>query len=268
VPCFVKAIRLISAQDPELGEQIRYTVGLVCGHLKSARFAELLAWQVGISPSRLAAVDFRVKCEEGGANNYKFSARAKNETAWRSIRSSMLYGGNWGQAFFQLPACEFCDDIFAETADIAFGDAWIPKYTLDWRGNNILVCRNPDIRALLDSGVACASICLEPLSEEDAASSQAGNLRHRWDGLSVRLLDALHRGDRVPHKRIQPGERRVSFLRKCIIRIRRQSAIQSHRAYAEARLANNLSIFTRRMEFYTSLLRYAQAAMRVLHLCD
>src|SRR3546814_20201860 len=38
VPCFVKAISLLMRQDARLAEQIRFRVGLVCGHLKSAAF--------------------------------------------------------------------------------------------------------------------------------------------------------------------------------------------------------------------------------------
>src|SRR5690625_1411219 len=34
VPCFIKAIRLLAASDPVLEARIRFTVGLVCGHLK------------------------------------------------------------------------------------------------------------------------------------------------------------------------------------------------------------------------------------------
>ena len=40
-----------------------------------------------------------------------------------------LADGDWGAGFFQNPACDWCDDVVAETADIAFGDAWVEPYS-------------------------------------------------------------------------------------------------------------------------------------------
>lgn len=43
VPCFITAGRHLARNDEELGSQLAFYVGLVCGHLKSSAFAELLA---------------------------------------------------------------------------------------------------------------------------------------------------------------------------------------------------------------------------------
>src|SRR5690606_38702641 len=43
--------------------------------------------------------------------------------------------GDWGAGFLQNPACDFCDDVVAETADIAFGDAWVEPYASDGPGH-------------------------------------------------------------------------------------------------------------------------------------
>ena len=37
------------------------------------------------------------------------------------------------------PACEFCDDVVGETADMSVGDAWLPGYVSDWRGTSVVV---------------------------------------------------------------------------------------------------------------------------------
>ena len=52
VPCFLRAARLLAEEDPVLGGQFAYFLGLVCGHLKSQAFAESLAWQAGRRPGR------------------------------------------------------------------------------------------------------------------------------------------------------------------------------------------------------------------------
>jgi coenzyme F420-reducing hydrogenase beta subunit len=44
IPCLIKAVQLLCRADPILRERIRFTLGLFCGHMKSARFLESLAW--------------------------------------------------------------------------------------------------------------------------------------------------------------------------------------------------------------------------------
>jgi coenzyme F420 hydrogenase subunit beta len=46
VPCFIKAVRLLMQNNEILNERIAFCISLVCGHLKSTRFAELMATQM------------------------------------------------------------------------------------------------------------------------------------------------------------------------------------------------------------------------------
>ncbi|MEG6508893.1 Coenzyme F420 hydrogenase/dehydrogenase, beta subunit C-terminal domain [Methyloligella sp. 2.7D] len=243
VPCFIKAARLLAKSDPVLSEQLGYFLGLVCGHLKSSGFAELMAWQVGVSPDELARVDFRHKVPDQPANRYEFGALRRGSSDWRYATSLTMLGGNWGHALFQLRACDFCDDIFAETADVCFGDAWVDRFAKDWRGTNIVVCRNPELQAIFEEGLRSSEIVFEPLAMADLLASQGGNFRHRHLGLSVRLKNALRRGEHVPRKRIAPGSLRVSMLRKRIIRIRERLAMRSHDAFRQAKQRGDLAIF-------------------------
>ena len=48
VPCFIKAIHLLRADRPgRCGERVTHTLGLFCGHMKSAAMVESFAWQLG-----------------------------------------------------------------------------------------------------------------------------------------------------------------------------------------------------------------------------
>ena len=125
VPCFIKATRLVAEQDPLVKERIVFHVGLVCGHMKSHFFGESMAWQLGIAPNELANVDFRVKRAGRTSSDYDFGALRVGDQDWLYSPTRNLLGGSWGHGAFQPEACNFCDDIFAETADVAFGDAWI-----------------------------------------------------------------------------------------------------------------------------------------------
>jgi coenzyme F420-reducing hydrogenase beta subunit len=257
VPCFIKSMRLLMRADKDLQAQIPFLVGLVCGHLKSGAFAEAMAYQLGVAPPEIGQVDFRVKNPDAAANAYDFGVRRSGSDAWKTALSREMMGGNWGHALFQLKACDFCDDIFAEVADICFGDAWLPEYEHDWRGTNLVVTRFGELQAMLEAGAKSGEITLEAIGPDAVAQSQEGNFRHRWDGLSVRLQDALARGEKVPMKRIAPGSRKISLVRRGLVRLRQEMAAQSHLHYLEAKAAGDMDAFFSQMQ------RYARAMERL-----
>ena len=203
-PCFLKALRLLMRHSAVHREKIAYTVGLVCGHLKSRTYAELLAWQMGVAPDDLEAIDFRVKIPGKAAKEKGVACKARSSgttTAPRTVQT--LYGTNYGLNVFAYGACEMCDDVLAETADVSVGDAWLPQYS--GAGTSLVVVRHPEIAGIIRDGIASGALALDPISAEEAAASQAGGLRQRRDGLSFRLalLDRL--GVRHPKKRVAAG---------------------------------------------------------------
>src|SRR3546814_3374610 len=77
-------------------------------------------------------VEFRLKNPARPANWYTAQLSLKDGNSlskdwWH------LVDGDWGAGFFQNSACNFCDDVVAETADISFGDAWLEPYSSDGR---------------------------------------------------------------------------------------------------------------------------------------
>jgi coenzyme F420 hydrogenase subunit beta len=234
VPCFIKAARLLCLQDPALNDSIRFFVGLVCGHLKSPFFAESLAWQVGIPPNELEAVDFRMKNEKRNATDYDFGALRRGDDDFTQQRTKSLVGGNWGHGAFQPEACNFCDDIFAETADVVFGDAWLLKYMKDWRGTNVVITRNSEIDRIFDEGRQAGVIDTDEISLDSAAETQSGGFRHRRDGMALRLADDIKAGLSVPRKRVKPSQD-MPRKRAALVRQRRRMSRISLEAFAEAR---------------------------------
>ncbi len=255
VPCFVKAVRLLCRYDAVLKEQIVFNFALICGHLKTPAFAELLAWQLGVAPATLNRFDFRVKDPQLPASKYSVAAWADQDPQAKSGPAYKLYGSNWGHAFFQLKACDACDDVMGELGDVTFGDAWLPEYEQDWRGTNIVICRSSQLQAILEQGVKAGSIYLESILVKDAVKSQEGNYRHRWDGLSLRAEDAKRKGTWFPRKRIAPGSRHVDFFRKRVVRLRAAMAEKSHGAFLAAKEKNDLSIFFAAMQPLTHQMR-------------
>lgn len=254
VPCFVRAARLVCEEDERIGSQIKFFLGLVCGHLKSAWFAESLAWQTGVSPTELESVDFRVKSPDKAANDYDFGARARGTEELMTKPTRSLVGGNWGHGMFQLDACNYCDDIFAETADVVFGDAWLPEFQSDPRGTNVIVSRNSTIDRLLTEGRQSGEISFENIEPERASASQGGNIRHRRVGLAIRLQDDIDEGISTPVKRVKPGTDGIDSRRIAIVRYRRYMTKQSFIAFQNAKAKSDISVFVNSMK--PLILRY------------
>ena len=155
-----------------------------------------------------------------------------------------LVGGNWGHSAFQPEACNFCDDVVGETADISFGDAWLPQFASDPRGTNIVISRNLEIDDVFNDAHRRQEIEIFEASPEDAVASQAGGFRHRRDGLSVRLADDLAAGLSVPRKRVAAiVDGTLSGRRVALFRQRRRMAESSHAAFAAARAEKDLDIY-------------------------
>ncbi|MCJ1706814.1 Coenzyme F420 hydrogenase/dehydrogenase, beta subunit C-terminal domain [Microbacterium sp. VKM Ac-2923] len=243
IPCAVKALRHVTEQDSTLRDQIAFCLGIVCGHLKTMAYPESFAWQLGIAPDELETVDFRIKDPSLTSRQYKFGARAKGSDRFEEAQTLSLVGGSWGHAVFQLNACNYCDDVFAETADVVFGDAWLSKYEIDWRGTNVVVTRNEVIDEILRAGAQVGQITLEELDPDSVAKTQAGNYRHRRDGLAVRLADDDADGSWRPDKRVKPGYDHVSEERVGLIRNRRNLSEVSQTAFADAKEARDLNVY-------------------------
>ena len=239
LPCFIKSIRLLQAQDPIIAERVKYCVGLVCGHLKSARYAESLAWQMGIAPPDLKAIDFRVKDPSQPANRY--STYARGTSGEKVVPTNQLFGADWGAGAFKYKACDFCDDVFAETADVVLGDAWLPEYVQDSDGTNVVVTRSDDLQRLIINARSEGRLKLDDLSVEKAAQSQDAGLRHRKVAIGYRLYREKSKGNWVPIKRTNssPSLRpRYEMKRQ---RLRSQLRDLSHQLFLKAKQNNDLA---------------------------
>ncbi|HEY6916333.1 MAG TPA: Coenzyme F420 hydrogenase/dehydrogenase, beta subunit C-terminal domain [Allosphingosinicella sp.] len=225
VPCFIKAINLLRARDPVLRERIRYTLGLFCGHMKSARMIDSFAWQLDTDPSDVRAVDYRLKNPGRPANWYTAHLTLKGgEKRWRDWWH--LVDGDWGAGFFQNSACNYCDDVVAETADIAFGDAWVEPYSSDGRGTNVVIVRSPELLDLVQAGMAGGRLNLQPVDSAFIVETQAAGFRHRREGLAWRL--ARHRPLGIG-KRVAPGSSGLPLRRRLIYSARKRISAWSHK---------------------------------------
>ena len=231
IPCFIKAIRLLRGADPILRHRITHTLGLFCGHMKSAAMVESFAWQMRSELSNVRALDYRKKDPGRPANWYR--ARLQHRDGSSAERDWWhLADGDWGAGFFQNPACNWCDDVTAETADISFGDAWVEPYASDGRGTNVVVIRSPELKDMIEGARAAGRLRLEPVGAEFVIETQAAGLRHRREGLAYRLT--WRRRGILPVKRVAPSAR-LRLRRKLVYRMRYSIARWSHPMFRLAR---------------------------------
>lgn len=238
VPCFIKAIRLSQLQQPVLQERIRFCIGLTCGHLKSTRFAESLAWEQGVEPHDLSSIDFRVKSDER-SDRYNVSVTGSDGET-RTAPTTDLSVTDWGMGFFKYKACDYCDDVLGETADISFGDAWLPEFTADPQGDNIVVARSTAAREVLNRNRK--DLQITDISAERVARSQDAGLRHRREGLSYRLARDIENGRPVPRKRVEPSAD-IPEKRRRIYDIRSEMIDEGDRAYEKAQATGSFQDF-------------------------
>ncbi len=232
VPCFVKAVNLLRAEDSVIAERVTHLLGLFCGHMKSATFVDSFAWQLGAPPKQVRAVEYRRKDAGRPANWYTAQLTlADGEVRARDWWN--LADGDWGAGFFQASACNWCDDVVAETADVAFGDAWVEPYASDGRGTNVAIVRSPALRDLLAAAVADGRLALDGVDADFIANTQAAGLRQRREGLAYRLTWA--RRGLTPRKRVAPSANGLRWRRKLIYRARFAISAGSHRLARMAR---------------------------------
>lgn len=242
IPCFIKAVRLLQQNNPVFRERIKFTLGLFCGHMKSARFIESFAWQMKVPVDQIAKVEFRYKDPGRPANWYNAMLTLKDGTVvnrdwWH------LADGDWGAGFFMNHACNFCDDVTAETADVSFGDAWVEPYSSDGKGTNVVVVRSKIVEQLISDAIHEGRLQLDEVDGKFVEQSQAAGFRQRREGLAYRLTWATKKIK--PVKRVAPDFLSPAKQRKIIYRLRYYISKWSHRMFRFARQLNAPKIYIR-----------------------
>lgn len=246
LPCFIKSVRLLQLEDKLLSERIKFCIGLVCGHLKSSRYAESLAWQMDVEPSKLVKIDFRVKNHTDRADNYSTSVVDSNGDTHTKLTKS-FFGTDWGIGSFKYKACDFCDDVFAETADLVLGDAWLPEYIQDGSGTNIVITRNSKLLKILNDAMAEDRIKMDLIELSKVIKSQDAGLRHRRSSLPYRALKEREFSNWVPIKRFSSPVISISKNDQIKQDYRSKLRSNSHASFENARRNSNINFYINNM---------------------
>ena len=224
VACFIKSIRLAQYYHPELKEKIKFLVGIICGGIKSSFFAEYLASKTGIKKDDFMKPQFRIKDHQSTASDYSFESTKISTDETKQIKMRSV-GDMWGTGLFKANACDFCDDVTTELADISVGDAWIQPYVKDGKGTSVVVTRSKAADLLIKKAILKSKIQLESLLLNKFLDSQKGSFNHRQKALSFRIKNEEMKGNITPPKRFI--EEKISFPEKIVQSLRRRSRAKS-----------------------------------------
>jgi len=249
IPSFIMAIRLLAENDETIRERIKFTIGLICGHQKSSKVAEAFGWQVGFKPGDLRHIDFRAKFPGRNSSNYGVKMDGLINGERKSIIKPIaeLIGDNWGEGYFKVRASDFTDDVMNETADITLGDAWLPEYTNDSLGNNVIIIRNPEIDILVKDAMKNGKLKMDVVDKDVIIKSQAAHYRHTRDELSYRLYKKDKSKEWRPQKRVQASNN-LPYFRKIIQHLREEISMRSHTIYKEAIELDDFEYFRKEIQ--------------------
>lgn len=206
--CFIKAIRLLQYYHPHLKEKIVFCIGIICGGQKSKYYADFLAASAG-APIGYCKPNFRIKDYKSSASDYSFGCKSiKSEEYEVKMRT---LGDMWGTGLFKNNACDFCDDVTTELADISLGDAWLQPYTKDGRGTNVIVTRSKMADDLVKEGIEQNKLKVEELALTEFLKSQQGSFNHRHIGLKYRVKKAKQKNIPIPPKRFNTSKITLDF---------------------------------------------------------
>lgn len=255
LPCQIKAFRKIALQVPEAGEKLKYTISVFCGHQKSRHYADYLAMHAGVDPDSMVTIDFRKKRDGFPAGMYGFEITCRDGAVIRKKEGVTrdVFASSWSNNLFMNPACEFCDDLLGETADMSVGDAWLPGYSTDSRGTSIVVARHSALTDIMDHGRESGELFLEETTAETVYRSQESGFRQRREALSYRLALAAKKGRSVPKKRCEPSLTSITSLDRIQQRLRIKLREKSNGIFRRSGTDRDLATFRRKLRILHAL---------------
>lgn len=260
LPCTLKGVALAMAKLPRLRSSIRFTLGLVCGHLPNFFYTEYLTTLSSGVSKPAKKVHYRIKQSASRANNFCFQSQTENGSG-KKLPFHGAVGVVYTSRMFQLNACNYCDDLFAEVADASFMDAWLPEYMGDPNGHSIITVRNPELIKLVEQGITDDSCTLHPLPVEKVFASQES----QWLGKSERLRGQIVLAEKEGRK--LPPLRQVGNLTdyyRWLVTISAENWLQTNSKNQWQSMKDRPEIFIRKLRLGLLILKINEISSRII----
>jgi coenzyme F420 hydrogenase subunit beta len=166
-PCHIAGIRNIQKHDPDFREKVVITIANFCGGVKSYRNLDLLTSRHGIAPRAVTFFRFRGNGQPG--------SMSISDQAGKTVEVPYpKYVGHTGVP--KHLRCHLCVDATGELADIACGDAWLPRFQGGKNPWSIVIARNAKAAEIVQAMIQQGIITAAPVSLDEIRRSQHENL--------------------------------------------------------------------------------------------
>lgn len=167
-PCVIAGLRAIEREKPDyLKADIILHIANFCGGFKSYKNIKRLAAIHKVDYHNLSDFRFRGDGQPG-------SLRFVENTGKTASTPYPLYVGLNG--YSKMLRCHLCPDATGELADIACGDAWIPRFQNDSSTWSMVICRNKQADEIMIQMKNKGLIVTDSVSSEEVSLSQRQNL--------------------------------------------------------------------------------------------
>jgi len=263
LPCFTKALREAQKLNKKLQERIKFIFGLTCGQAKSKYFTKYIASLGGIPlENHISRVTYRDKLKQIPVWNLHYNILSNNISTrifWKDKISPV-----WCNRWFTPNSCNYCDDVFAELADISFMDAWLPEYSGDWKGTSIVISRSQFLSDLLTESNKNKEVNISDIPLESVINSQQGVIDFKRKTLAHRLYNAEKKGLIIPTKRVKPIKPNILSIKYLIMNIKENIRQKSFQYFYDKSCYNQIKFFEFIITIYELYFKIANKIKKIL----
>ena len=182
LPCHIQGIRKAQLGDSRLKENIAFCLGLFCGHNVGVDFTRFVLQKYRIPEKDVQSISYR----EVGWWNFSISIQYNGRLVFIPFRNS-VFGINWNTFLFTPRRCLLCMDLTCESADMSFGDAWLPEYEGEEVGKSVVVVRSEIGKQLIGDMETMQKLVLTKVDAATVARSQQGQIYFKKKQLIHRM---------------------------------------------------------------------------------
>lgn len=177
--CHMRALRMLESYSKRLQASVVLRIGLICGYCSGFKATVDEALEQGFQDMyEVARVDYR---EGPWPGNVRLAGRDGRETR------RLIYRFLERLPFTTNHRCMICSDLFNETADVVFGDAWLKGLTSRRDdGWSIVAARNAAASEHLRRAARAGVLHLKNADVPLLIKSQEMPLRYKKTALGVR----------------------------------------------------------------------------------
>lgn len=189
-PCMLRGLDAILKKDDALREKVVLKLGLYCSGTHSPKATTLSMEKSGI-PSKDAIRLYYRRGHWRGTSSVIYKDGSEKQFSYS--KTICAYKNAY---FFEKDSCMYCQDHYANSGDISFGDIWLKEM----KGNPIkhtsCVIRTQKAYDFLERAIKDGDIYAEHISDRDMVRSQKRALVFKFNAAKVKMNAALDTSDR------------------------------------------------------------------------